>query len=698
MHESLKRPLFKKKAMEVYQAKHGGIPKFIIGGIVPIAITGARMAAPYVARAVAPVMRAISSPTAQKLYTGAEVAGAASGAEEIRRAIKGDESLFGDQPASITGGLAALYPSVGFGGRTLKGAFPTSQMAATAGEKITKYTPFPLVAGFTGMPVSSLESGYREEKQVRDITPEKLDTFVKSLDALGPNATKNQYIDVIQNFDLNPRQKKAAYAQIGITDQDLKNFKKPEPTEVVTPKVPMEPKNQTENNLVSIGNQGNPNNMNPDEQDALAIKMAKQNEKANEQIKKLQEKTAGKGDDDTFAKEYNAIRDQIQKVTGSTDMTNLVLLKLASGLLTGKSRQGGTAGFLDVLGQAAGPAVDTAILLANQQKQYDTELAMALLKRKSDTGLIKAEQKPVYVQEINKDDPFFPVVGATKRMNKDTGTIVDTVQSGDPNIGEVFVPYTGKGQIFEPDEKAKKIADRQMKDRQTVIELAGIVENIDVSQIGPGARAKAYLNALNGTLQSYQSSFKDVDDLINSTYGDIVNNITNPDQYKGLSDAAVTSKKKETDKLLEQFQKENNTLQEEYRKALDKGDEEKFARAQLKLVEQRMKYVVANSNKFQDRLNAADVENARGSTEIFPALGDPRQIKQNYKALADEANKRFAKDAQTYVANGGTKDSVKALYTNVPWVQNYIVYETKKAGGQKTTTKKDTKTKLEEVF
>ena len=79
-------------------------------------------------------------------------------------------------------------------------------------------------------------------------------------------------------------------------------------------------------------------------------------------------------------------------------------------------------------------------------------------------------------------------------------------------------------------------------------------------------------------------------------------------------------------------------------------------------------------------------------------IGDPRQIKANYKALSDEANKRFAKDAQTYVANGGTKDSVKALYTNVPWVQDYIVYEMKRVGGQKTTTKKDTKTKLEEAF
>ena len=83
MHESLKRPLFKKKAMEVYEARHGGIPKFVIGGVVPLLMTGARMAAPYVARAAAPVMRAITSPTANKIYTGAEVIALITGAAAL---------------------------------------------------------------------------------------------------------------------------------------------------------------------------------------------------------------------------------------------------------------------------------------------------------------------------------------------------------------------------------------------------------------------------------------------------------------------------------------------------------------------------------------------------------------------------------------------------------------------------------------
>jgi hypothetical protein len=42
---------------------------------------------------------------------------------------------------------------------------------------------------------------------------------------------------------------------------------------------------------------------------------------------------------------------------------------MAAGLLTGKTTQRGAAGFLDVLGQASGPAVDTAIAISKQPKR-----------------------------------------------------------------------------------------------------------------------------------------------------------------------------------------------------------------------------------------------------------------------------------------------------------------------------------------
>jgi hypothetical protein len=72
--------------------------------------------------------------------------------------------------------------------------------------------------------------------------------------------------------------------------------------------------------------------------------------------------------DDSFKREFMTLKQQIQGSTNSGDMTNLILLKLASGLLTGTSRNRGVAGLLDVTGQALGPTVDTAMVLLNNNQ------------------------------------------------------------------------------------------------------------------------------------------------------------------------------------------------------------------------------------------------------------------------------------------------------------------------------------------
>jgi hypothetical protein len=62
-------------------------------------------------------------------------------------------------------------------------------------------------------------------------------------------------------------------------------------------------------------------------------------------------------------------------------------------------------------------------------------------------------------------------------------------------------------------------------------------------------------------------------------------------------------------------------------------DEERIARAQLRLIEQRMKYIIANANKGADRLTVADINDAANNTRIFALLDDPEQIKKNYSAI-----------------------------------------------------------------
>jgi hypothetical protein len=686
MHESLKRPLFRKKAMEVYQAKQGGkIPGYVVGAL----IQGARIAGPAIARQFA-------RPTVQKGLLGLEAVGAGAGLEETRRGLTGEQSIFGEEPASVAGGLATLaYPGIGAFGRTLPKAFPGSVRAAGAGEAITRKTPFALPTALLGIPVGMAESeikgAIKEEKETRLEDPKKVQELTNKLNALGPNATIGQVFNTIDTYDLTDKQKNAAYNQIGLTAEDIKSLRGSKQ------QVPQDQKtgvvgettsdNAVQKNMMSVMDGGNPNNMSPEEQEKLALKVVDKTNKANREIRNLEEKNK---DNDDFKRQFSSLRNQIQSATGNGDMTNLILLKLASGLLTGKTTQRGVGGFLDVLGQATGPTVDTAILLANQQKEFDQSLALALIKSNSEKqGGLKAESKRVYVEELNPNDDLFPVVTRLVPQNKDTGALLDVVQT---DQGEAFVPYTKGGKLKEPDARAKNLSDKSMRDLSVGLEFANIVTNAPPELLGPGATVRQFMDRFSGATQSYQSSIGNFDEFQTKSFNEISDAIMNEEQFKNLSGSSLERAKEENNKILSQFQKESEKYTADLYKALDSGDQERVARAQLGLIEQRMKYIVANANKAQDRLTAADVKNAEARTKIFTYFDNPKQIKKNYESLAQEMNSNFRKQARNYVANGGSKDYVLNMYQNVPVIQDYKIKQAK--GEVKAKTKQDYKTVL----
>jgi len=77
-----------------------------------------------------------------------------------------------------------------------------------------------------------------------------------------------------------------------------------------------------------------------------------------------------------FEKETQRFKDLLRESTAVEDKTTpaLLLLQLASNLVSGKTNEKGFAGFLDVLGQASGPVLNTAVQLAQDKKAYEREL------------------------------------------------------------------------------------------------------------------------------------------------------------------------------------------------------------------------------------------------------------------------------------------------------------------------------------
>jgi hypothetical protein len=231
-----------------------------------------------------------------------------------------------------------------------------------------------------------------------------------------------------------------------------------------------------------------------------------------------------------------------------------------------------------------------------------------------------------------------------------------------------------------------------MRDLSVGIEFANIVTNAPLELLGPGATVRQFMDRFSGSAQSYQSSIGNFDEFQTKSFNEVSDAIMNEEQFKNLTGSSLEKAKEQNNELLSKFQKESENYTADLYKALDSGDQERIARAQLGLIEQRMKYIVANANKAQDRLTAADVKNAEGRTKILTLFENPKQIKKNYEILAKEMNFNFRKQVKAYGSAGGTKDYVLTMYPNVPAVQEYRLKQSK--GEVKAKTKQDYKTVL----
>ena len=144
-----------------------------------------------------------------------------------------------------------------------------------------------------------------------------------------------------------------------------------------------------------------------------------------------------------FGAEVEKLKQELQKVTGPENSTDaaLLLLKLGSNLMSGKTSEKGLTGFLDVLGQAGAPVVDTAIALADKRRGEERELALTaaglVQERRQkqldrEYSLLEVQAKNLgeigdnnYVYEIQYDmDPNSPTYGQ-KLADTNIGQRVD---------------------------------------------------------------------------------------------------------------------------------------------------------------------------------------------------------------------------------------------------------------------------------
>jgi len=412
--------------------------------------------------------------------------------------------------------------------------------------------------------------------------------------------------------------------------------------------------------------------MTPSEITSVAKKLQNASE-GGERIKQ----TALKDPNSKEAAEFNKYYERITNLTGGNDQTNnLILMKLASGLLSKKTGQTGVRGFLDVLGQAGSETTDTAMALFQKEKDRRNDLAVAYLKSKeapkNNFAVTGKRQRVVVV------DPQNGLFGLNS-FDKDTFTkdgrdaiMVPEFDEQGNNVGTQWVPmqYTQYTEV-------KPNPTREAKDRARLnsiglgYKMAQEVQKLPDNVLGVRGRlsdvTEDFFGFVGGIAQ--EAGFEGIDQVGGNIDNEIINNMIYAPVFKGDNLVEATEdEREETAKVAELYRKETRELFDDIRS----GDKELAQLARAKLIQTRMKYILANANKAEDRLTVADVKNAEENTQILKWFTSPQKIKSQYKALENELNSQFRAVGSSYIQGGGTPTFITSQFGYMPEVKDYI--------------------------
>jgi hypothetical protein len=126
---------------------------------------------------------------------------------------------------------------------------------------------------------------------------------------------------------------------------------------------------------------------------------------------------------------------------------------------------------------------------------------------------------------------------------------------------------------------------------------------------------------------------------------------------------------KETEAVKEMYKDEIGSIL----KAAKPKDGQLDNLTKAKLIETRMKYVLANANKSEDRLTRADVEDAAKNTQILGLTTGEDEVRSAYRNLAKTLDAQFRNVARSYIQAGGNEDFVVS-FTQMPLVPEIEAY------------------------
>ena len=117
-----------------------------------------------------------------------------------------------------------------------------------------------------------------------------------------------------------------------------------------------------------------------------------------------------------------------------------------------------------------------------------------------------------------------------------------------------------------------------------------------------------------------------------------------------------------------------NELQEDYRNEIrditadiEPNETELDNITKARLIQVRMKYILANALKDEDRLTRADIEDAAQSTEVLKFFSSDKAIRSSYRNLAKNLEKQFQRVGTDFIEAGGSEKYLMS-FDNMPYV------------------------------
>ena len=397
----------------------------------------------------------------------------------------------------------------------------------------------------------------------------------------------------------------------------------PEKLENKTPD--LKPKKET-----IIENNTNNNNKNDTQ---IAVKNQKDSVKKSEQIVADIESEARKQGKMTVLNDALEAARGVMGERGYNKSGRLLLLQLASGLLSGKTMQPGATGFLDVLGQAGQQVIPMAIALEREREKDEMDLAKLLIESDQKTTKLKPPTLKIRYK-LSNGDISDPVPASLT----DRGSYIVYEQIGNESVKMEVTPDQVIGQVKIGDNqqiKSKLLSEyKAVKSGElytnTFIKVAA--NNPDL--IGPtGGWTKLTLKAgellkMGTNSKSYRETIAKLADVEQANY----------EEYKSMGGLVEEGVDEKIDNIFQKIEALGDDL--------ESSSEKIQAQALLETLELLSTYSLAQTLKDKDRLAVADIQRAEkrlgGTVGYLPFYdNNPTEIITAYKVVNDKFKNRL---------------------------------------------------------